>query len=122
MSILSIELTPELDARLEALAASRRADKAQVAREMIEAGLPVDPRPETPGAPIDPQSGSAGDLAGRIEPPDRPSTKRDYRTLDLQPFPDGLTFGDLTKDVCGMFEGPGDLSTNPKYMEGFGED
>lgn len=28
---------------------------------------------------------------------------------------------DMTKDLCGVFEGPGDLSTNPKYMEGFGE-
>lgn len=25
------------------------------------------------------------------------------------------------KDLCGVFEGPPDLSTNPKYMEGFGE-
>jgi hypothetical protein len=24
--------------------------------------------------------------------------------------------------VVGCFEGPGDLSTNPKYMEGYGED
>ena len=23
--------------------------------------------------------------------------------------------------LLGVFEGPGDLSTNPKYMEGFGE-
>ena len=27
---------------------------------------------------------------------------------------------DLMQDVCGSFEGPPDLSTNPKYMEGFG--
>jgi predicted transcriptional regulator len=25
------------------------------------------------------------------------------------------------KDVIGCIEGPGDLSTNPKYMEGYGE-
>jgi Arc/MetJ-type ribon-helix-helix transcriptional regulator len=27
---------------------------------------------------------------------------------------------DLLQDVCGSFDGPPDLSTNPKYMEGFG--
>ncbi len=27
---------------------------------------------------------------------------------------------DLVKDLCGVFEGPRDLSTNPKYMRGFG--
>jgi hypothetical protein len=28
---------------------------------------------------------------------------------------------DLMKHLCGSFRGPGDLSTNPKHMEGFGE-
>jgi len=28
---------------------------------------------------------------------------------------------DLISDLVGTAEGPGDLSTNPKYMEGFGE-
>ena len=28
---------------------------------------------------------------------------------------------DLAGDLVGCAEGPGDLSTNPKYMEGFGE-
>lgn len=28
---------------------------------------------------------------------------------------------DLAKKFCGVLQGPGDLSTNPKYMEGFGE-
>lgn len=28
---------------------------------------------------------------------------------------------DLARDIAGSWEGPGDLSTNPKYMEGFGE-
>ena len=28
---------------------------------------------------------------------------------------------ELAGDVVGCCEGPGDLSTNPKYMEGFGE-
>jgi hypothetical protein len=27
---------------------------------------------------------------------------------------------DLAGDLVGCVEGPGDLSTNPKYMEGFG--
>jgi hypothetical protein len=33
----------------------------------------------------------------------------------------GRSFHDLAKDLCGSFKGPRDLSTNPKYMEGFGE-
>ena len=33
-----------------------------------------------------------------------------------------LSFYELTKGFCGCIEGgPSDLSTNPKYMEGFGE-
>jgi hypothetical protein len=28
---------------------------------------------------------------------------------------------DRVRDLAGCFEGPGDLSTNPKYMEGFGQ-
>jgi metal-responsive CopG/Arc/MetJ family transcriptional regulator len=28
---------------------------------------------------------------------------------------------ELAGDLVGCVEGPGDLSTNPKYMEGFGE-
>lgn len=28
---------------------------------------------------------------------------------------------ELAGDLVGCCEGPGDLSTNPKYMEGFGE-
>ncbi len=36
-----------------------------------------------------------------------------------QPQP---SFYDLTKEFCGCIKGgPPDLSTNPKYMEGFGE-
>ncbi len=28
---------------------------------------------------------------------------------------------DLVRDLAGSWEGPGDLSTNPKYMEDFGK-
>ena len=31
------------------------------------------------------------------------------------------SFVDLARDVIGSLDGPPDLSTNPKYMEGFGE-
>lgn len=31
------------------------------------------------------------------------------------------SFLDLSRDVCGSIHGPGDLSTNPKYMEGYGQ-
>ena len=32
------------------------------------------------------------------------------------------SFLEATRDLCGSVEGPIDLSTNPKYMEGYGED
>ena len=31
------------------------------------------------------------------------------------------TCHDLMQDLCGTFDGPPDLSTNPKYMDGFGK-
>jgi hypothetical protein len=32
----------------------------------------------------------------------------------------GMSALDISRDLVGCVEGPGDLSTNPKYMEGFG--
>jgi hypothetical protein len=32
----------------------------------------------------------------------------------------GLTVGDLAGDLIGSLEGPGDLSTSPRHMRGFG--
>ncbi len=31
------------------------------------------------------------------------------------------TCHDLLKDLCGSFDGPSDLSTHPKYLQGFGK-
>ncbi len=31
------------------------------------------------------------------------------------------SFGDLASDLCGSIKGPGDLSTNKNYLDGFGE-
>ena len=31
-----------------------------------------------------------------------------------------VTMAELAGDLLGCLEGPGDLSTNPKYMEGYG--
>lgn len=36
-------------------------------------------------------------------------------------FPPGKSFYDLTKHLCGSVAGPADLSTNKKYMAGYGE-
>lgn len=33
----------------------------------------------------------------------------------------GVTCHDLFADVCGVIDGPKDLSTNPKHRSGFGE-
>lgn len=32
-----------------------------------------------------------------------------------------VSLHDRLRDLCGSIEGPGDLSTNPKYLEGLGE-
>ncbi len=32
----------------------------------------------------------------------------------------GMSALDVSRDLVGCVEGPGDLSTNPKYMESFG--
>lgn len=31
------------------------------------------------------------------------------------------SFAETARDIIGMREGPGDLSTNPDYMEGYGQ-
>jgi hypothetical protein len=31
------------------------------------------------------------------------------------------SFAETAQDIIGMGEGPGDLSTNPEYMEGYGK-
>ena len=31
------------------------------------------------------------------------------------------SFAEVARDIIGMGEGPGDLSTNPDYMEGYGQ-
>ena len=33
----------------------------------------------------------------------------------------GANCHDVFADVCGVIEGPNDLSTNPKHLSGFGE-
>lgn len=38
----------------------------------------------------------------------------------IEPTPGSLL--DRAKHLIGTIEGPGDLSTNPKYLEGLGED
>jgi hypothetical protein len=35
--------------------------------------------------------------------------------------PPGVSALELAGDLVGCAEGPGDLSTNPKYMEGYGK-
>ena len=34
---------------------------------------------------------------------------------------DSKSFAETARDIIGMGEGPGDLSTNPDYMEGYGQ-
>lgn len=32
-----------------------------------------------------------------------------------------VTAGELATDLCGCFDGPEDLSTNPLYLQGYGQ-
>lgn len=44
-----------------------------------------------------------------------------YRnTKSAEPETNELSFFDVAQDSIGAGEGPGDLSTNPEYMQGYG--
>jgi metal-responsive CopG/Arc/MetJ family transcriptional regulator len=54
----------------------------------------------------------------------RSQSKSEVVRAALESFLNGdqpLSALDLAGDLVGCFEGPGELSTNPKYMEGFGK-
>ncbi len=42
------------------------------------------------------------------------------RDRPIEGWQKGMSALDVSRDLVGCVEGPGDLSTNPKYMEGFG--
>jgi len=117
MSILTVELPAELVSRLEAISGGIPDAKARLVEEALKAFLDAS-RP-TLAAPASVRPGSAleraGDLVGSVEGPGA-------SIVEPRPFPDGKSAYDIMKDLCGVFDGPGDLSTNPKYMEGFGEE
>ena len=46
------------------------------------------------------------------------SSVQPYETISNHPQP--LSCFDVMKEYIGSFEGPEDLATNPKYMEGYG--
>ena len=59
---------------------------------------------------------------------ERKQSKSDVVRAALKQFLNGeratdrpMSALELAGDLVGCVEGPGDLSTNPKYMEGFGE-
>jgi hypothetical protein len=47
------------------------------------------------------------------------SRRRPERSVRKPAKPDASLY-DRIKHLCGVIAGPGDLSTNPKYMEGYG--
>jgi Arc/MetJ-type ribon-helix-helix transcriptional regulator len=57
----------------------------------------------------------------------RDQTKSDVVREALEQFLNGerrsriVTVAELAGDLLGSAEGPGDLATNPKYMEGYGK-
>jgi hypothetical protein len=61
--------------------------------------------------------GSGAAIACRVTRPKKSKqTPRRKRPVKIRP----PTATELAGDLVGCVEGPGDLSTNPKYMEGFG--
>ncbi len=58
------------------------------------------------------QDAIAKELLARIE------AEEEQLSSEEEPFESAY---DRAKHLIGSIEGPGDLSTNPKYMEGFGE-
>lgn len=46
--------------------------------------------------------------------------KASSETVLLAEIPE-VSFFEAAREFIGCAEGPGDLSTNPKYMEGYGE-
>lgn len=92
MSTQTIEIPPDLAARLEEVAGPVPGEKERLVREALENLL----------------EGRRAKIAARV--------------AGIQPFPDGESAYDRMKHLCGIIEGPGDLSTNPKYLEGLGEE
>lgn len=43
-----------------------------------------------------------------------------YLDTNVSPASDRLSTYDLVKEVAGSLEAPGDLSTNPKHLKGYG--
>ncbi|MFM8332633.1 MAG: DUF2281 domain-containing protein [Candidatus Methylumidiphilus sp.] len=72
--------------------------------------------------PCEPVQRARGAMQGMLSKTDEFIARK---TDEPNQFPESdprLSFYDLTKAFCGCIEGgPSDLSTNPKYMEGFGE-
>ena len=59
------------------------------------------------------QDALADEMLARIE-----AKEAANQTEGDEPF---VSAYDVSKHLIGSIEGPGDLSTNPKYMDGFGE-
>ena len=101
MKTYSIELPDDLADRLAAVAGRLKAEEAQLVRWAVASyliGEPPDDRRELV------ESSKIGN--GKSKDAERPTPG---------------SFLDLSYDLAGCLEGPGDLSTNPEHMEGFGE-
>jgi hypothetical protein len=51
----------------------------------------------------------------------RHTVRRKATGASAKPNLRGGSLYDRIKHLCGVISGPGDLSTNPKYMEGYGK-
>ena len=49
------------------------------------------------------------------------ASHRKRKVKSAKPKISGGSLYDRIKNLCGVISGPGDLSTNPKYMEGYGQ-
>ena len=109
---LTIRLPPPVRAALRRFAAREGVTEEEaVARAVVR----VAPEPDAAGS----SDGSA------LDEPVRPGEALDdEHPPGALPFDESIRPGSLldrARDIVGSYDGSPDLSTNPKYMEGFGE-
>lgn len=122
MSVLTVELPSALAERLEAAARAVPEEKARLVRVALENLLGERERGEDRGQPLDlyPFPGDPAFLDARKgESNQDEGGEARPRGPRRKPTPGSAL--ELAGDLVGSVEGPRDLSTNPKYLEGFGQ-
>ena len=110
---LTIHLPPPVRAALRRFAAREGVTEEEaVARAVVRV------------APPEPDAASSSDGSALDEPVRPGEALDDEHPPGALPFDESIRPGSLldrARDIVGSYDGSPDLSTNPKYMEGFGE-